>query len=73
MQSYYALCSVLDSLIESRNTGSVSPEETQAKIENYLIFRLDAYGVAWFPPKAHYAPHLAEQLRKRCPCELLLS
>lgn len=64
VQSYYALCSVLDSLIESRNTGSVSPEEMQAKIENYLIFRLDAYGVAWFPPKAHYALHLAGQLRK---------
>ena len=64
VKSYYALCNVVDCLLESRNTGTVSPEELQSKIELYLIFRLDAYGVAWFPPKAHYILHLAAQLRK---------
>ena len=64
VKSYYALCNVVDCLLESRNTGTVSPEELQSKIELYLIFRLGAYGAAWFPPKAHYILHLAAQLRK---------
>ena len=67
--SYFALCKVLDLLVESR-CRDVSPFELNQSIERRLEMRLKAYSHKAFQPKNHYTLHLPHTLHKN---KILLS
>ena len=70
VQSYFALCEVLDILTKSR-FERVNPSYVSTAIEKHLNFRLHAYPNSTPVPKCHYALHLGPQCRHHtwlCSC-----
>ena len=63
VNSYLALCRVLDLLVETR-CMSVSYDELLRACENHLGHRLVAYGAQTFQPKVHYSLHSADHIKK---------
>ena len=63
VNSYLALCKVLDILLEAR-FKTVDPAQLLAASEAFLAHRLVSHGVKAFQPKVHYSLHMSEQLRR---------
>lgn len=63
VNSYLALCNVLDILLEAR-FKTVDPAGLLAASEAFLAHRLVSHGTKAFQPKVHYSLHMAEQLQR---------
>lgn len=61
LQSYLALCEVLD-LLQSTRQGACGAGALHSAVERHLGHRLVAHGPGSFQPKLHYSLHLAGQL-----------
>ena len=62
LQSYLAICEVLDHL-QSCRQGACDADALHSAVERHLSHRLVAHGPSSFQPKLHYSLHLSEQLR----------
>ena len=64
IQSYYALCRVLDHLHAIMKGRGPSPPELEQAIRTHLCLMKVAYGEESFFPKCHYCFHLPSILRR---------